>query len=165
MTRRTLLIAGVAALLAMIAIVLAVNGTGEAGWRAVIRATARSSALCVALAIARVRAREFQILLPVSHGLHYAAIGAVAVLTTVANAHINPISLIGGAAIYGLMLFNAVRPLTPNLYILWIIFLIALGVNRGPSPVYPIAVMILVSAALVRVIGDRRRDATPNYDS
>jgi hypothetical protein len=156
MSSRALIVAGVTAFLAIIAVVLAIHGVAEPGLRAVIRATARTSALCVALAIARIRAREFQILLPVSHGLHFAAIGALALATSTANAHLNAVSA-GGLAIYALMVFNAVRPKPALLYILWIIFLVALGVNRGPSLVYPVAVVLLIAAMLARFMPLQRR--------
>ena len=163
MTRRALLAAIVAALVAMIVIVLAVNGTDEAGLRALIRATARSSALCVAFAVARIRARELELALPISHGLHFGAIAALAIATTPANAHINAVSLPGGLAIYALMLAQAMRPRAPQLYVLWIIFLIGFGVGRGPSPVYAGAVTILLGAMLVRHVSIRlpRRTGTP----
>ena len=143
------LVWAIGALAATVAVVLALHGTEEAGLRAVIRATARTSAICVAFAFARVRTRDFLSVLPVSHALHYAAILAVAATTTPENAHISSTS-IGGLAILGLMIFAALRPATWTLYALWIIFVIAFIGRDMSQPVYPAIMLMLAGSAVLR---------------
>jgi hypothetical protein len=146
---RRLIATCVAAILLGAAFVLARYGVGEPGLRAIIRFTARTSALCVAFAFARVRTRELLIVLPISHALHYAAIGALAILTTPANAHI-AITSIGGVAILLLMIATAVRPTTAGLYLLWIIFIVAFGIRDMHVAIYPVVFGILLVAGVVR---------------
>jgi hypothetical protein len=149
MKPRAILIGGAVLLAATVAIVLARHGVEESGLRAVIRTTARTSALCVALAFARVSARQMLILLSISHAMHYAAILAVAILTTPANAHISATS-IGGVAIFALMIATAVRPTTIGVWLLWIIFVIAFAVRDMSVPIYPAVLGMLFVAAGVR---------------
>lgn len=136
-------------LVATVAVVLALYGTEEPGLRAVIRATARSSAICVALAFARIRTRDLLTVLPVSHAIHYAAILALAATTTPENAHINSTSA-GGLLILGLMIFTAFRPATWALYALWIIFVIGFIVRDMSQPVYPAIMLMLIGSAVLR---------------
>ena len=121
----------------------------EAVLRMIIRATARTSALCIAFAFARIRTREFLVALPVSHAVHFAAILTLAITTSAANAHIG-ISTIGGLAIYALMVFTAVRPRTWAIYVLWIIFIIGFVVRDMSQPVYPGIMAVLLASAVVR---------------
>lgn len=113
-----------AVLAAVVTLTLALHGTEEAGLRAVIRGTARTSAICIALAFARIRTRESLIALPISHALHFAAILTLAITTSPANAHIGR-TTIGGLAIFALMVSTALRPATWKVYALWIIFVSA----------------------------------------
>lgn len=125
--------------------------------RAIIRITARTSAVCIALAFAKIRTREFLIALPVSHGLHFAAILTLAVLTTPTNAHISWLSL-GGIAIYALMLFAAVRPNNViAIYLLWIIFGFAFVIRDLEEPVYFLVMTMLVAAGAVRGMREKWR--------
>ncbi|MFL6245307.1 MAG: hypothetical protein ACJ74H_04730 [Thermoanaerobaculia bacterium] len=149
MKARAIVVGGAVLLAAMVAMVLVRYGVEESGWRAVIRATARTSAFCVALAFARVKTREMLILLPVSHAVHYGAIIAVAILTTPSNAHISMTSL-GGLAIFALMIDNAVRPKTAGVWLLWIIFVIAFAVRDMSIPIYPAVLGMLLIAGVVR---------------
>lgn len=151
MKPRTIVIAGAALLAAMVAIVLARYGVEESGWRVVIRATARTSALCIALAFAGIAMRPMLVLLPVSHGLHFAAILAVAFLTTPANAHISITSL-GGIVIFALMIDTALRPKPGGIAMLWVIFLIAYGVRDMSQPVYPLTLGVLLAGGAVLLI-------------
>lgn len=118
--------------------------------RVVIRATARVSAVFIALAFAGVKARQMLVLLPVSHALHYAAIVAVAILTTPANAHIRPTS-IGGMAIFGFMIATAVRPTTIGVWLLWLIFVIGFAVRDMSIAIYPIVLGMLLLAGAIRL--------------
>lgn len=102
------------ALVAMVALVLALEGTGEAGLRAVIRWTARSSLALflpafVASSLRRLwrapasawllrNRRYVGLSFAVSHGLHLAAILALA--ATVPEAVFNPVTVVGGGLGY-----------------------------------------------------------------
>lgn len=151
MSARLFTAAAIAAILATAAVILAVHGTDESGLLALIHATARTSAICFALAFARIRTRELLIALAVSHAMHYGAILALAAATTPAQAHIDAVTAIGGVAIYSLMLFAAVRPLTPVLYVLWIIFLVAFIGRDMSNPVYPALMLLLLAAPVARL--------------
>src|SRR5687768_7502845 len=150
MKPRAIVIGGALLLATTVAIVLYRFGIEESGWRAVIRTTARTSAVCIALAFAGVWARQMLILLPISHALHYAAIIAVAILTTPANAHISATS-IGGVAIFALMIATAARPTTIGVSLLWIIFVIAFAVRDMSVAIYPTVLGTLLVAGIVRV--------------
>lgn len=143
--RRSLVLLGAAGLAATVMIVLALQDVD-----AVIRATARTSALCTALAFARIRVRETSALLPLSHALHYAFIIA-------AGRADDPIAIAVGVALYGVMVWNAVRPNAPAIYILWIAFLVAIGTNRGGSPLYLAMTAGLILAGVARWWGARTR--------
>lgn len=140
-----------AAIAATVIVVLAIYGTEETGLRAVIRATARTSAICIALAVARIRTREFLVTLPVSHAMHYAAILALALTTTASNAHIGA-STIGGLAIFLLMIWTAMRPAVWQMWALWAIFAIGFGIRDMSMPVYPAVMVMLFVAAVVRFL-------------
>ena len=147
--RRSIVLIGAAILAAMVATVLLVHGTGEEGMRAAIRATARTSALCVALGFARIRVREFSALLPVSHGLHYAAIVAAGLVRT-------PLETAFGVAIFALMVRNAFRPSAIAMYVLWITFIAAMV---RPGALYVGFIALLLGAGIARWA--RRSDAGP----
>jgi hypothetical protein len=138
-------------LAAVVTLTLVLHGTEEAGLRAVIRATARTSAICIALAFARIRAREFLIALPISHAMHFAAILALAEATTPANAHIGRTTA-GGIAIFALMIRTAVHPAVWQIYALWIIFVIGFGIRDMSVPAYPSVMVMLFGAAVVRFL-------------
>jgi len=135
--RRTFILAGIA-ILALVIL------TAQDDLRVAIRATARTSALCVALAFARIRVKELSLLLPVSHAAHYALILAAGAW--------EPIALVAGVAIYAIMVWNAIRPNAPALYILWIAFLVAIGVNSGRAILYPMMTALLLLAGVMRWI-------------
>ena len=137
---RSVVLAGAAILAVMVALVLFVHGTDEQGIRAAIRATARTSALCTALAFARIRVREASALVPVSHALHYALILAS---TRILDA---PAALVG-IAVFAVMVWNAIRPNTIAIYILWISFIVAM---LRPGALYVVIVTLLLCAGLAR---------------
>lgn len=150
MSRRLILLAALVVCVT-VAAVLVLHGTGEAGLRAAIRATARTSLVCLVLALVGIRAREFLVALPISHAIHYALIGALAVTTSASGAGVNAVSVVYGLAIYALMLFAAVRPKPAALYVLWIIFLVAIGVNAGRGWIYPAMLVLLLLAVALRL--------------
>lgn len=138
--RRSVVLAGAAILAAMVVFVLFVHGTDEPGLRAAIRATARTSALCTALAFMRIRVSETSALLPVSHALHYALILALPRMLDVPSALV-------GVAIFGVMVWNAFRPNASAISILWISFIV--GMLR-PGTLYVVFVALLLCAGIVR---------------
>jgi len=148
--RRSFVLLGAAGLAAMVLVVLALHGAGKEGLHAVIRATARTSALCAALAFARIRVRDFSALLPVSHALHYAFIIA-------AGQASDPVAVAVGAVLYGVMLWNAARPNTAAIYILWISFFVAIATNGGRAPIYLAMTAGLILAGVARWWGARTR--------
>lgn len=141
--RRTFIIAGAAMLAATVAVVLFIYGTDVEGLRTAIRATARTSALCAGLAFARVYARELSVLLPVSQATHY-----VLILLTPRDPDAAAIAV--GVAIFAVMIWNALRPNAIAIWILWIAFLVAIGTNRGATPLYITMTALLVLALPVR---------------
>lgn len=156
MNERQRIAIGISVVLATVAIVLFVRGAEEPGLRMVIRATARTSAMCVALAFARIVAREALVVLPVSHAMHFAAILTLAAKTSMSNAHIGATS-VGGVAIFALMIATATRPTTTGVTLLWIIFVIGFVIRDMHQVVYPTVMVMLLSAAIVRMV---RRRAT-----
>ena len=138
--KRAVVLAGIAALATMGVVVLALHGTEEEGLRAAIRAFARSSALCTALAFARIRVRESSALLPLSHAPHYAFIIAAGLVRT-------PLESVGGALILALMVYNALRPNTTALAILWFAFVVTL---LRDGAVYVLMESLLLAAAVWR---------------
>ena len=137
---RSIVLAGTAILAVMVALVLFVHGTDEQGMRAAIRATARTSALCTALAFARIRVREASALLPVSHTLHYALILTAGRVLDVPN-------VLVGVAVFAVMVWNAFRPNAIAIYILWISFIVAM---LRPGALYVVIVALLLCAGLAR---------------
>ena len=160
MHSKRILIGWAVLVVATVAIILAVKGTGEPGLRMAIRATARLSTLAVICAVAGIRTREALIALPISHGAHYAVISALAIATTPINAHINAVSLPGGILIYALMVFAAVRQPRWALYVLWIIFVIAVAPRVRESWVYIPLVLMLFAALVVRLTPRRVESPT-----
>ena len=152
--RRWFVIAGVVVLAAMVAAVLLVHGADVEGLRAAIRATARTSALCLGFALARVRGREFGVLLPVSQAMHY-------VLIILSPRELDPAAIVVGVIAMALMVWNALRPNAVALWVLWFAFLAANGQNRGPSWVYKVMIGWLVLAAIVRLVTRPSRPAPP----
>jgi hypothetical protein len=138
--RRSVVFAGAAILAVMVALVLFLHGTDEQGLRAAIRATARTSALCTALAFARIRVREASALVPVSHALHYAVILAAG---RVLDA---PAALVG-VAVFAVMVWNAIRPNAIAIYILWVSFIVAM---LRPGALYVVIVALLLCAGMAR---------------
>src|SRR5690349_7896159 len=138
--RRSVVLAGTVILAVMVALVLFVHGTGEQGMRAAIRATARTSALCTALAFARIRVREGSALVPVSHALHYALILSTERLLDA------PAALVG-VAVFAVMVWNAFRPNAIAIHILWISFIV--GMSR-PGALYVVFVALLLCAGIAR---------------
>ena len=138
--QRSVVVAGLAGIVAVLAIVLALHGTDEAGLRAAIRATARMSALSIALVFARIRPREFGALLPVSHALHYTMIIAAGLVRT-------PLESAFGALALAVMVWNAMRPNTFAIYALWITFVVAM---MRSGPVYVVIIALLLVAGLLR---------------
>ncbi len=136
---------------ATVAAVLALHGTGEAGLRAAIRATARTSLVCLVLALVGIRARAFLVALPISHAIHYALIAALAATTSAAGAGVNVGSVVYGLAIFALMIYAAIRPKPAALYVLWVIFLVAVGVNAGRGWIYPALLVLLLLAVALRL--------------
>ncbi|HUR81760.1 MAG TPA: hypothetical protein VM733_13410 [Thermoanaerobaculia bacterium] len=152
--RRGVIVAGAAVIAAVVAIVLVLHGTDEAGMRAAIRATARTSAVCVALAFARVRIREFSALLPISHAAHYAVIAAAALWR-------GPFTVVFGLALLALMVWNALRPNTIAISILWIAFIIAFA---RPGVIHISVEALLLGAGVVRWRMWRRASARRHFD-
>ena len=127
-------------LVTIVAAVLWLRGTDEDGLRAAIRATARTSALCVGLAFARMYVRELSVVLPVSHALHYA-------LILMTDRAIGWPELLVGVSVFAVMLWNAWRPHAAALYILWIVFLVAF---LRPGVLYVFIVALLLFCGVVR---------------
>lgn len=139
--RRSVVFAGAAILAAMVALVLFVHGTGEQGLLAAIRATARTSALCTALAFARVRVRETSALVPVSHAMHYALILAAG------ERILDAPTVLVGVAVFAVMVWNAIRPNAIAIYIVWISFIV--GMVR-PGALYVAFIALLLCAGVAR---------------
>lgn len=141
------MLAGAVTITAIAVIVFATNDI-----HAAIRATARMSAVCTAVAFARVRVRESSALIPFAHGLHYALIIAAG------QAH-HPLVIAGGAFVYAVMAWNAIRPNTIAIYFLWILFLLAFVINAGKFPIRPVIAALLLLAAVARWLHRERRVA------
>jgi hypothetical protein len=67
---------------------------------------------------------------------------------------VNAVSVVYGLAIFALMLFAAVRPRPAALYVLWIIFLVAVGVNAGRGWIYPAMLVLLLLAVALRLFAE-----------
>jgi methionine sulfoxide reductase heme-binding subunit len=155
------------ALCAMCGAVVVWAGVEEAGTRTMVRATARTSALILCLALsswmfdplARRRAALIRSL-AVSHGLHLVAIVWLAVLTRGANLmeRAHPVTAIGGFLAYAVIAAGAIRPRQPFVEwgLLWVAvsFLSAYGGRalREPWIYGPVVALLLVAVAL-RVAG------------
>lgn len=150
MSRRALLIGWAIVVVMTVAVTIFLFGVAEEGLRVAIRATVRLSTIAIAFAFAGIRTRDALIALPIAHGAHYAMIGALAVTTNPANAHINALSLPVGVLVFGTMLFAAIKPSRWAIYGLWIAFIYAFVVRMHESIIYPFIVAMLIVAALVR---------------
>ncbi len=154
-------------LVAMCAGLALAYGVGEPGTRTIVRATARTSALllCLALSswmIAGLAARRAGLVrsLAVSHGLHLAAVMGLAALTGGANLaeRADPVTAIGGALAYVVLFSGALWPRHPAVEwgLLWVAvsFLAAYGPRAARQPWFygPIVAALLVAVAL-RVAG------------
>ena len=148
--QRWIIVAG----MAILAVVVFV--TAQDDLRVAIRATARTSALCIALAFARIQVKEMSVLLPVSHAAHYALILAAGLW--------EPIALVAGIAIYAIMVWNAIRPNAPALYVVWIAFLVAIGINSGRGLIYPVMTALLLLAGAVRWVRRPQSGGAAGYN-
>lgn len=171
------------ALAAMVLAVLAVQGAGETGVRAAIRATARTSAvlLCLALAahafadghaLARRRAGLVRSL-AVSHGLHLLVVLRLAWLTAGENvrARGSAVTVGGGLIAYAVLAAAFFRPdhrwVDRGLLWVWAVFLAAFAPRALRQPLlYGPFVGALVVALALRVAGifARRPIAVPRED-
>ena len=165
-------------LVAMCVAVALVAGTGEPGVRAIIRATARTSALALCLALSSwvvgpLGRRRVGLIrsLAVSHGLHLAAVLWLAALTGGANLteRADPVTAIGGLLAYVVIVAGAIRPGHPAVEwgLLWVAvsFLSAYGFRAAREPwIYgPAVAALLVSVALriMRAFAPRSPVALP----
>lgn len=142
-------------------------GAGEAGVRVVIRATARTSALLLVLAIsswsiASLAPRRASLVrsLAVSHGLHLVAVLWLGVLTSGDNlrARASLVTLTGGVLAYVVIAVGAVRPRHPFVEwgLVWVavVFLGAYGPRAVGAPwVYGPAVVLLLAGIALRIAG------------
>jgi len=158
--RRALLIGWAIVVLATVAGSVLLYGIAEPGLRAGIRGTARLSTLAIALAFAGIRTREALAGLVLSHGAHFAMILTLAAITSPANVGMDHISLPGGAMLYGLMIFAAIRQPRWAIYLLWMVFIYAIVVRVHESLIYPLILAILAAAAVVRLAPRRVESAT-----
>ena len=156
-----------------VAAVLLAHGTGEAGVRAVIRWTARSSLclLCLALVADGIRGNFFgwrhwvDVLrsLALSHGVHAIAILVLAWYTAGGNLmeRATPVAMIGGGLAYLFIVLGVFRPRSRvvafGLFWIWGVFLVGFGTRalRMPMP-YAFPVALLAVSMLVRVASGRR---------
>jgi hypothetical protein len=148
---------------AMCLAIVAIAGTGEPGVRVLVRATARTSALilCLALcsfavaALARRRAGLVRSL-AVSHGIHLAAVLWLAAVTGGANLRERAgiVNVVGGVLAYAVVFAGLFRPRHP--FVEWglawvaVSFLFSYGVRAVGAPlVYgPVVAAILLCLAL-----------------
>lgn len=161
-------LAWTAPLLAAMCVAIAlVAGIGEAGVRTMIRATARTSALLLCLALsswvfdglARRRAGLIRSL-AVSHGLHLVVVLWLAALTAGANfvERAAPVTVIGSVLAYVVIFAGAVRPRHPAVEwgLVWVAvsFLAAYGPRAAHRPwVYGPAVAALLASVALRIAG------------
>lgn len=166
--RRDAVLTWTAPLLVAMCVALAlVGGTSEPGVRTIVRATARTSALilCLALSswvVSALAPRRAGLIrsLAVSHGLHLVAVLWLAALTRGANleARAEPATVIGGVLAYAVIAAGAVRPRHPLVEwgLLWVAvsFLFAYGPRAARSPwLYGPAVAALLVAVVLRIAG------------
>lgn len=179
------------AVLAMSAGVLAVAGTGEEGLGALLRATARSSALLFVLvyvarplqqlrpgALSRFALRERRYLgvgVAVSHAVHLGAI--VALARTAESFELAPDTLVVGGLAFVLLFAMAatssdaaVRALgrgrwralhRAGLHLLWFVFLVTFAGNLSRHAAYALPVALLAVAAALRAAAFVRRRGSP----
>jgi methionine sulfoxide reductase heme-binding subunit len=177
-------LAGTAPALAVTVLaILAVQGAGEAGVRTAVRATARTSAalLCLALAshafadghpLVRRRAGLVRSL-AVSHALHLVVVLRLAWLTSGANlrARASVLDAAGSLLAYAVLAAAFFRPehrwVDRGLLWVWVAFLAAYGPRalRQPLLYGPFAVALL-AALVLRLVGAvaRRPVAVPRED-
>jgi len=172
------------ALAAMVLAILAVQGAGEAGVRTAVRATARTSAalLCLALAShafadghALVRRRPGLVRsLAVSHGLHLLVVLRLAWLTSGDNlrARASAVNVAGSLLAYAVLAAAFFRPehrwVDRGLVWVWGAFLAAYAPRAIGRPLlYGPFVAALVAALVLRLAGAfarRRPVAVPRED-
>jgi hypothetical protein len=165
-----------ASLLVLMCVALAASaGTGEPGVRVLVRATARTSALflCLALcsfpvdALARRRSALVRSL-AVSHGLHLVVVSWLAVLTRGANLmeRAAPVTVIGSVLAYAVIAAGAFRPRHPFVEwgLVWVAvsFLAAYGPRAAQAPlVYGPAVIAIAFSLVLRLVAPFVRAAAP----
>ena len=175
---------------AIAAAVLATNGAGEAGWRAVVRASALTSLLLFTAAFTASSAhamwrtdltrwtlanrRYLGVSFAASHAVHLVAI---LVLTwSVPDFTANPTTLVFGSIGYVVLAAMTAtsfdrtaawlgprawkRLHTGGVYYLWFIFLASYAPRLGRSPVYALHTTLLVAALGLRLVARRRRRAS-----
>ena len=172
------------------AVVLVVNGTGENGLRAVVRATAATSLLLftaafTASAVQRLwpsrlsrwmlaNRRYLGVSFAVSHAVHLIAILALA--RTVPAFKANPTTLVFGSIGYVVLAAMTAtsfdrtaawlgarawkRLHTVGVYYLWFIFLASYAPRLSQSPVYALHTAVLVAALALRLVARPRARAS-----
>jgi len=154
-------------LVAMVVTLALGAGVGEAGTRMIVRATARTSALVLCLALSSwvieaLSRRRVGLIrsLAVSHGLHLVAVLWLAALTAGANLaeRAEPVAVIGGVLAYAVIFAGAVWPRHPAVEwgLLWVAvsFLFAYAPRAARSPwLYGPAVGALLLAVVLRIAG------------
>ncbi|MET0553989.1 MAG: hypothetical protein ABW221_13180 [Vicinamibacteria bacterium] len=173
-TDRTLAWTG-PALASMVAVVLIVEGAGETGIRAAVRATARTSAafLCLALAShafadghALVRRRAGLVRsLAVSHGLHLLVVLRLAWITAGANlrARASALDVAGSLLAYAILAAAFFRPdhrlVDRGLVWVWAVFMAAYGPRALRQPLlygpFVAALLIALGLRLAAALGRR----------
>lgn len=154
-------------LVAMCVLLVIAAGIGEPGTRTIVRATARTSALLLCLALSSwmieaLASRRAGLIrsLAVSHGLHLVAVLYLSALTGGANLaeRADPVTAIGGALAYLVIFAGALRPRHPTVEwgLLWVAasFLAAYGPRAARQPwLYGPAVGALLVALALRIAG------------
>jgi hypothetical protein len=166
-------------LVAMCVTVALLMGLGEPGVRTIVRATARTSALLVCLALSSwtidaLAPRRAGLIrsLAVSHGLHLVAVLGLAALTGGANLaeRAEAVTAIGGLLAYAVIFAGGVRPRLPFVEwgLLWVAvsFLFAYAPRAARSPwLYGPAVGALLIAIALRIAGAFVRRAPLEEDA
>ena len=172
--------------LVIAAVVLATDGTGETGWRAVVRASALTSLLLFSAAFTASAAhtmwhtqstrwmlanrRYLGVSFAASHVVHLIAI--MVLVRTVPDFRANPTTLVfGGLGYVVLAAMTATsfdrsaawlgprawkRLHTTGVYYLWFIFLASYAPRLSGSPIYALQTTLLVAALLLRLVARRR---------
>ena len=171
------------ALALMVLAILLTRGAGESGVRMAVRATARTSAvfLCLALASHALAAEHPLALrrpglvrsLAVSHGLHLLVVLRLAGLTGGASlaARASPLNVVGGVLAYAVLAVALFRPehrlVDRGLFLVWVAFLFSYAPRalREPFVYGPFAAALLAALGL-RIAGAlaRRPLAAPGED-